>query len=494
MSTKILFGDAREKLQEIPSHSVHLCVTSPPYWGLRDYCDDPREIGAEPTPDAYIANLVDVFREVRRVLRDDGVLVLNLGDTFSQTGGVRTYGSSDNQTGRGPSTAQRQFHAKPKDKLLIPYRVALALQADGWYVRSDMPWLKSNAMPESVKDRPTVSHEYVFLLTKSEDYYWDAWATRVLNGTPHASGNGFKREARLSYQNSDGSARGSDESWEPAADGGRNYRTADMWFGSLDIMIEETEQRLAELKHLREHSGMVVDEDGDPLALPVSLVPYKGPHHAVYPPKLIEPLIQAGCPHTCCPHCGKGWIRVVERYGMPSKDSKRPQARRAAELWEESGLTEEHLVAIRAVGLADAGKARVQMGNKNSEETLKLAKEAKEKLGGYFREFLMPTNAVEDQKQQERANGARTGGTERVTLGVTRSIVCEDQGFVPGCNCPENDGSAAGVVLDPFAGSGTTGQVATRLQRYSILIDLDERNQELQEQRMVVQTTMLGKL
>jgi DNA modification methylase len=144
----LLTGDVRERLADLPAASVQCCVTSPPYWGLRDYGTD-GQLGLEPTPDAYVASMVAVFREVRRVLRDDGTLWLNVGDSFS-------------------------------DKQLqgVPWRLAFALQADGWYLRSDIIWNKPNPMPESVTDRPTKSHEYVFLLTKSARYFYDAEAIK----------------------------------------------------------------------------------------------------------------------------------------------------------------------------------------------------------------------------------------------------------------------------------------------------------------------------
>jgi site-specific DNA-methyltransferase (adenine-specific) len=142
----LLQGDASEQLQSLESKSVQCCVTSPPYWGLRDFDS---QLGLEPTPEAYIANMVAVFREVWRVLRDDGTLWLNMGDSFLG-----------------------------KQLVAMPWRLALALQADGWYLRSDIIWHKPNPMPESVTDRPTKAHEYIFLLTKSERYLYDADAIR----------------------------------------------------------------------------------------------------------------------------------------------------------------------------------------------------------------------------------------------------------------------------------------------------------------------------
>jgi site-specific DNA-methyltransferase (cytosine-N4-specific) len=174
----ILVGDARTALAQLDDACAQTCVTSPPYWGLRDY-GAKGQIGAEPSVDAYVAGLVEVFRQVRRVLRDDGTLWLNLGDSF--TSGGRTWRQSDKKLGARamsyrPPTPQG---LKPKDLVGVPWRVAFALQDDGWYLRTDIVWHKPNALPESVKDRPSRTHEFVFLLTKSERYLYHHDAVRV---------------------------------------------------------------------------------------------------------------------------------------------------------------------------------------------------------------------------------------------------------------------------------------------------------------------------
>ena len=151
MSVNILHGDCLDQLKTLDDQSIHTCITSPPYWGLRDYGNDD-QLGLESSPDEYINNMVVVFREVKRVLRDDGTLWLNLGDTY----------------GRGVKTNL------PKKNLLgMPWRVALALQADGWILRQDIIWHKPNPMPESVRDRCTKAHEYIFLMAKQQKYYFD---------------------------------------------------------------------------------------------------------------------------------------------------------------------------------------------------------------------------------------------------------------------------------------------------------------------------------
>tara|TARA_R100000655_G_C2960684_1_gene188831 strand:- start:114 stop:1079 length:966 start_codon:yes stop_codon:yes gene_type:complete len=180
MRPEVIQGDVREVLKTLDDESVQCVVTSPPYWGLRDYGVDD-QLGLEATPEEFVENMVDVFREVKRVLRNDGTLWLNLGDSYF--GG----GRGDDSKLRGSHKGQGTYDSmksskpdwnkvkglKPKDLVGIPWRVALALQADGWYLRSDIIWNKPNPMPESVADRPTKSHEYIFLLTKSAKYFYD---------------------------------------------------------------------------------------------------------------------------------------------------------------------------------------------------------------------------------------------------------------------------------------------------------------------------------
>jgi len=171
----ILQGDVIEQLKTIHDESVNTCVTSPPYWGLRDYGID-GQIGLENTPEEYTQKMVEVFHEVKRVLRDDGTLWLNLGDSYCGTGSKGEYKDPKYVNGRnGQSVAinGKVRGLKSKDMIGIPWRVAFALQADGWYLRSDIIWHKPNPMPESVKDRPTKSHEYIFLLSKNRKYYYD---------------------------------------------------------------------------------------------------------------------------------------------------------------------------------------------------------------------------------------------------------------------------------------------------------------------------------
>ena len=305
--SRVLCGDAIDVLATLPAGSAQTCITSPPYWGLRDYGVAPRVWGGDPDcrhrwvagergrpgdllpsqqsrskgrpgrdrrqgaaglkgscfcrrcgawkgclglesdPDLYVSHLVKVLREVGRVLRDDGTLWLNLGDSFA---------------------ANRSASLKPKDLVGIPWRVAFALQADGWWLRSDIVWAKPNAMPESVTDRPTRAHEFLFLLTKSPRYFYDAEAVREPD-QGRRSGNGYKRSERLSYRGSEG-PRGQDFEWVGGA--GRNRRS--VW------------------------------------TVPTQC--FKGAHFATFPEALVEPCLLAGSSPTACRTCGAPWGRIVD--------------------------------------------------------------------------------------------------------------------------------------------------------------------------------------
>lgn len=249
----LLVGDCIEQMRALPDASVNCCVTSPPYFGLRDY-GVAGQIGLEDTPDAFVARLVEVFREVRRVLRDDGTLWLNLGDSYSAQGGAQVQGTKQakgSQVGAWGGESRRGVAGvKPKDLIGIPWRVAFALQADGWYLRQDIIWHKPNPMPESVRDRCTKAHEYVFLLSKGPRYYFDSEAIKEpADPKNHRKSPGIRR-----------TAPGSTSHGGPAS-GERAY---------------ETRNRRS--------------------VWTVTTKPFKGAHFATFPPDLIEPCILAGCP------------------------------------------------------------------------------------------------------------------------------------------------------------------------------------------------------
>lgn len=256
MKARILVGDVRNRLAEIPDRSVQSCITSPPYWGLRDYGED-NQIGLEQSPQEYVQELVQVFREVRRVLRDDGTLWLNLGDSYSGSG----KGPSGNLGKAHDERNMEEKHSaiipsglKPKDLIGVPWRVAFALQDDGWYLRQDIIWAKPNPMPESVTDRCTKSHEYLFLLSKSKTYYFNHEAIKEPVVTE--IGDAQIRFGGGKYGDSDDPkhATKSGNIYVPPSDGLRNKR--DVWV--------------------------------------INTKPFKGAHFAVMPEALVEPCVLAG--------------------------------------------------------------------------------------------------------------------------------------------------------------------------------------------------------
>jgi DNA modification methylase len=292
-------GDCLDLLEQMPDKSVHCVVTSPPYYALRSYLpeghpDKDREIGSEPTLDAFLATMVRVFREVRRVLRDDGTIWVNIGDSYAggAQGGtynpetwkpLETKGSNTSWTtrqNRAQMDSAKAANLPPKNLLMVPARVAIALQADGWILRSDIIWSKPNPMPESCRDRPTNAHEHVFLFAKRPRYFYDGDAVRESHddkaGPPERFGNVGKNggyqggdapddKTRVTIQLKPGARQ-----YNPA---GRNLRN--VWT--------------------------------------IATQPVKHKHYATFPEKLVEPCIKAGTSQEgVCAECGAPWERVVE--------------------------------------------------------------------------------------------------------------------------------------------------------------------------------------
>lgn len=280
---KLLRGDCLKRMAEIEAKSVQCCVTSPPYFGLRDY-GNAAQIGLEPTPDEYVAKLVNVFREVRRVLRDDGTVWLNLGDSYAGGGphhGIKSIGKSGSNRG----SHQAVYHVpslglKPKDLIGIPWRVAFALQADGWYLRQDIIWSKQNPMPESVTDRCTKSHEYLFLLSKSRRYHYKSHA--ISEPAIHAG------QTRTTTA----------KSFAGSAIGLGVKPTGNAIPGSI-VRIKATRNRRSVWR--------------------INTTPFKGAHFAVMPEALVEPCILAGSrpgDTILDPFAGAGTVAVVaQRHG-----------------------------------------------------------------------------------------------------------------------------------------------------------------------------------
>ena len=287
----VICGSVFDKLPEIPTGSVNCCVTSPPYWGLRDYGVD-GQLGLEKTPEEYIAKMVAVFREVWRVLQDDGTLWLNLGDSYvgSGKGGGGCFENMCESRRRDTSIMPRQNKGvpglKPKDLCGIPWRVALALQADGWYLRQDIIWSKPNPMPESVRDRCTKAHEYIFLMSKKPRYFYDAEAIREGEQVYTRKAGGYKTHK------------------EQMIDGYSPFKGKG-GFADCDITTVGRNKRSV---------------------WTVTTKPYSEAHFATFPPDLILPCILAGCPAQVCKKCGEPRRRIIERIGGPPKGDHRKNA------------------------------------------------------------------------------------------------------------------------------------------------------------------------
>lgn len=431
--SRIIVGDCSDVLATLPDASVQCCVTSPPYYGLRDYgtgtweggaaeCDHVRikigatgngidggtyqsrevykdacgkcgasrtdkQLGLEKTPAEYVEKMVVVFREVRRVLRSDGTLWLNIGDSYAAHNSGNN-GYRDGRTNRAERNAAGVPDGiKPKDLIGIPWMLAFALRSDGWYLRSDIIWSKPNPMPESVTDRPTKAHEYLFLLSKSERYFYDSDAI-----------------AEPSQVSSD---------WhEPPA------KYLSKTSGNGETSLKKGFNRLGEIGGTRNKRSVWT----------VTTQPFKEAHFATMPPKLVEPCVLAGTSaRGCCPECGAPWERQVER--EPGF-----QARRV----DEGGLR-----GRRTGAATDADYRGV----------------------GYSRTTDKGFAPTCDCEQEEDAPGVfierPTEATDRY---VYQPIPC--------------------TVLDPFSGAGTTGLVANRLGRSFVGIELNPKYAEMARRRI----------
>jgi DNA modification methylase len=479
MSVQILIGDCRKRLASVPDNSVHLCISSPPYFGLRDYgtgawaggnpdCDHvvseirtgqglaafsaniaggghkqgqvdkikarslcpmcgarriDRQMGLEETPLQYVAGMVELFREVRRVLRPDGVLFLNLGDSYAGMGG-QTPQTGELMKGRARqrqnitrSARIRADGLKNKDLIGIPWRVAFALQADGWWLRQDIIWAKPNPMPESVGDRCTKAHEYLFLLSKAENYFWDGDA--IAEPAIYAPGCGWEEEAK--------GERGGRRQRPQATklDPEQSFRAIRPTRNKRSVWTVATQGFAGEYC-----TGCKTFFEGDALSsLRVEKINTDGQdrkrrwcscgrhdawlsHFATFPPDLIEPCVLAGSPRLACVDCGAPFVRQYEKVLVAT--AKAPQ---------------QHLQHERDADPNDQGSNRQREGHKK----------------GFAH--------------------ARQPGE-----------------YLPSCKC-EAPGRPA-MVLDPFGGAGTTGLVADRAGRDAILCELNPDFGDMARQRI----------
>lgn len=415
-------GDAAEVLSQMPEDSVHCAMTSPPYFGLRDYGVD-GQIGLEESLDEYIDSLVDVAEELRRVLRDDGSWWLNLGDSFAGS----NRGQWDDDAGRpkesvSPDSGQlpdRDVRLRRKSKMLVPHRVAIALEDAGWIVRSDAVWKKSNPMPHPVKDRLHEHKEFVFHLTPEPEYYFDLDSIRE----PH-------KESSLDRSNSCFNSSGVGSLEAPRED-------------ARDSVLMDAEDALHE-------NGK---NPGDIFEVPVKAFPEA--HFAVYPPELCEKPIKSSCPEKVCAECGAPYERITEQVPMWERDRstiERSQTKRALEIADEAGLTDEHFEAARSVGIGNLDGGEGNPYDRVDDKTAELAREAADVLGSYYREALMSESEPTDEWRQS-------------------------------CSC-ETDSTEPGIVLDPFAGAGTTCLVAKELGRRFVGIDLNPEYVALAQKRV----------
>jgi len=446
---QVIVGDARHI--PLPDGSVHLVVTSPPYWSLRDYGvapsvwggDDPecrhewgssvrsvggqggrsdkqesnagsrwdassgqfcRHCGAwlgclglEPDFRLFITHIVEVMREVRRVLRADGVCALNLGSSYA-TGAKEAAGP------------------RPKSNLLIPHRVAIALEDDGWIVRQDVPALKRAAMPESVGDRFTTAHEYIFHLTKEPSYWWDADAIRRAH-LPQSI-----ERSRYAWHYSEAWTSGA----YPHGGGmsgmvlgavGRNFRTTDL----------------------------VLDEHGEPLVYLWHPEPFSGAHFSTFPCGLVEPWIKAACPPKCCPTCGRGWIRVVLQ-GEPVRE------------WQ------------RACGSDHFGRYRGSAVKEYQGTGAQDASDVKRRILAGMRE----------RTSYWQPQCAHHGAYPFIGLAWWKAWHFVD----PSGSLQEDVPTIPGLAVDPFAGSGTVGIVAARLGRRFVGVEVKREYAVMAQERI----------
>ena len=329
MTVTIMIGDVREQLRALPAESVHCIVTSPPYWGLRDYGVD-GQIGLEATPAEFIEVMVDVFNEARRVLRADGTCWINMGDSYASkpNGPVGAGGHK----GHNPHVAVRTAHArrsssiplgfKHKDLCMMPHRLAIALQDAGWWVRQDIVWSKPNPMPESVRDRCTKSHEYIFLLTKSEKYFYDAEAIRepAVGAADHPRNSfgtkdydvpGQKPQKRTARSNGVGFGHGFDKVKKPRATNipagwatGTNRKHTELIgnftkdrlaIAPADMIDADASARLGRGPGWRETAEIPATRNKRSVWT-MATHSFAEAHFATFPPELPEICIRAGCP------------------------------------------------------------------------------------------------------------------------------------------------------------------------------------------------------
>lgn len=366
----LLNGKAQERLKEFADNTFHTVVTSPPYWQQRDYFDSD-QLGQEATPEKFVENLVDICKEVKRVLRKDGTFWLNIGDSYNTSSGFCRGTKGWKRKGRDKGSADKQAikhpYIKKKELFGVPWMLAVALQKDGWYLRCDIIWQKSNPMPDGAKDRPTRGHEYIFLLSKSPQYFYDYY--RVLEDTDE------KPEGVQGF-------------------GARNQK------GTYRMDQERS------FEHYGKRNKRAVWR--------TSVSTFQGDHFATYPPQLIEPCIMASTSeYGCCVKCGTPWHRTFE-------------------------------------------KVKVEKDTTQNKTSTKRKEE--------------PVNMFEEEcptQEQEKEY----------------SLELVSTGWEKGCKCKTNKVTSC-LVLDPFSGTGTTGEVALKHGQRYVGVELNKEYLEISRKRL----------
>lgn len=494
---RIIHGDVRKGLRKLPDKSIHLSVTSPPYYQLRDYEED-GQIGMEETPEQYIQTMVEVSREVWRVLRDDGTYFINIGDSYAGSGkgptGENGIGNQETRQGFSNRKTTVPVGMKEKDLLGIPWMLAEALRADGWYWRKWFPWIKRSAMPESVDDRPASSLEIIHMFAKSgttqywthpkhnavrikpepdylfknretgeltsiepenwktlrctedkrmrlwirtnlwtgHDYFWDPDAIRVTQSiNTHSRGSGSCKKVA-----EDGSGIKTNTSFkqstlEKEVPGGRNRRDSDWFF--------ESWEELALKNLLNAWQGLLLDEAGDPIGMIVNPEQFDEKHFATFPCGLVKPLVLAGTSESgCCPACGAPYIRIIEK-GDPLEEQKRKSGADANGGYQGISWKHEKLLHGKSGHFHNKEKKQDSLG--------------KQTYTGF------------NERWQQNASDVK----RRILEGMRERIIH----WVPSCDCNAGDPVPC-MVLDPFAGRGTVTRVARDNGRSSAGCELSE--------------------
>lgn len=487
----LLQGDCLEVLATLPANSVHCVVTSPPYYGLRDY-GVAGQIGLEQSVGAYVDRLAAVFDQVRRVLRPDGTLWLNLGDSYNGSGGAGgDYAAGGLKAGQPRFPGRREGGLKPKDLIGVPWRVAFALQESGWTLRSEITWCKLAPMPESVSDRPTSATEKLFLLAAGPRYYYDAVAVAERSVSDHPSGNGYARGERLSYADGSG-AKGQERGWE-----------------------------MQPTRNLRNY-------------LVLGPEPTKFAHFATMPTKLVEPCILAGTSAMgCCPQCGAPWVRITAHRSGATETAARPKktagmhsdkstlslSGNGSQAWVERGGKMATIGwqpscicgCADDVRPGDFDQIATPTGEGQSDPTLQTGRKGlgrpRGENGGQRpitryeqRRYAAQLRSSPHRAAMESEAGASAFAhylrTDRagarpippdllekwIAAGWLTPVAVPARNPLPPVPC---------TVLDPFCGSGTTGVVALRTGRAFIGIELNPAYIALAERRIGVETPAL---